>query len=392
MSSSLPTVAFGRTDMRVSRVGFGAWAIGGVGWPDAWGAQDDAVSVAAIHRAVERGVNWIDTAPIYGHGHSEQVVARALRGLPEGDRPYVFTKAGPKWNPDEPMSPPALVGSPENIRAEVEASFRRLGVDRIDLLQMHWPPTDGTPIEEYWPALLDLRDQGKVRAVGLSNHDVPLLEAAEALGHVDLLQPKFSAVYRDAAADVLPWCADHDTAAIVYSPMVSGLLTGISAPGSWPRCPRTTGAATIPTSPNRALAPSGTGRRTASGGEPARGSGGGRRRRVDPGLPGSPVRSSARGRRNRSTGGSPRAAWRSTTTTSTRSAWRSRRPRALSCPRHRDGRPSTGLSVPKAARRHPSRPATASHRAISHPFCRENDASTRSPCQVPRTVAVCGPP
>ncbi|HET6686406.1 MAG TPA: aldo/keto reductase [Jiangellaceae bacterium] len=232
MSSSLPTVAFGRTDMRVSRVGFGAWAIGGVGWPDAWGAQDDAVSVAAIHRAVERGVNWIDTAPIYGHGHSEQVVARALRGLSEGDRPYVFTKAGLRWNPDEPMSPPALVGSPENIRAEVEASLRRLGVDRIDLLQMHWPPTDGTPIEEYWPAFLDLRDQGKVRAVGLSNHDVPLLEAAEALGHVDSLQPKFSAVYRDAAADVLPWCADHDTAAIVYSPMVSGLLTGTLSAGN----------------------------------------------------------------------------------------------------------------------------------------------------------------
>jgi aryl-alcohol dehydrogenase-like predicted oxidoreductase len=226
MPSSLPTVAFGRTGMRVSRVGFGAWAIGGVGWPDAWGKQDDDVSVAAIHRAVESGVNWIDTAPIYGHGHSEQVVGRALRGLSEADRPLVFTKAGLRWNPDEPMTPPDLVGSPANIRAEAEASLRRLGVDRIDLLQMHWPPADGTPIEEYWPAFLDLRDQGKVRAVGLSNHDVPMLDAAEALGHVDSLQPKFSAVCRDAAADVLPWCADHDTAAIVYSPLVSGLLTG----------------------------------------------------------------------------------------------------------------------------------------------------------------------
>lgn len=225
-SSSPPTVRFGRTDMRVSRVGFGAWAIGGVGWPDAWGQQDDDVSVAAIHRAVELGVNWIDTAPIYGHGHSEEVVGRALRGLSEADRPFVFTKAGLRWNPDEPMTPPDLVGSPANIRAEAEASLRRLRVDRIDLLQMHWPPADGTPIEVYWPAFLDLRAQGKVRAVGLSNHDVPMLDAAEALGHVDSLQPRFSAVYRDAAADVLPWCADHETAAIVYSPLVSGLLTG----------------------------------------------------------------------------------------------------------------------------------------------------------------------
>ncbi|MGH8823909.1 MAG: aldo/keto reductase [Jiangellaceae bacterium] len=226
MSPSLPAVPFGRTDMRVSRVGVGAWAIGGAGWPDAWGAQDDEVSVAAIHRALELGVNWIDTAPIYGHGHSEEVVGRALRGLSDADRPFVFTKAGLAWDANDPMAQPARVAAPASIRTEVEASLRRLGVERIDLFQMHWPPLDGTPLEEYWPVFVDLRDQGKVRAVGLSNYDVPALDAAEAQGHVDSLQPKFSMVYRDAAADVLPWCAEHGTAAIVYSPMASGLLSG----------------------------------------------------------------------------------------------------------------------------------------------------------------------
>ena len=226
MTTALPTVPFGRTGMRLTRVGFGAWAAGGGGWAYAWGDQDDAQSVAAIRRAVELGVNWIDTAAVYGLGHSEEVVARALRDLPPADRPYVFTKCGLVWDEADRTRAPRRVGAPESIRREVEASLRRLGVERIDLLQMHWPAEDGTPLEAYWPALLALRDAGKVRAVGLSNHGAAQLEAAEALGHVDSLQPPFSAIQRGAAAADIPWCAAHGTGVIVYSPMQAGLLSG----------------------------------------------------------------------------------------------------------------------------------------------------------------------
>jgi aryl-alcohol dehydrogenase-like predicted oxidoreductase len=223
--ASLPTVPFGRTAMRITRVGIGAWAFGGAGWIDTWGAQDDAESVRAIRAAVDRGVNWIDTAPIYGLGHSEEVVGKALRQIPAADRPYVFTKAGVQWDPDRPADQPALVGAPAAIRAELEASLRRLGVDRIDLYQMHAPPADGTPIEEYWQTFCDLRREGKVAAVGLSNHSVAQLDAAAAVGRVDSVQPRLNLIHR-TAADVLAWCADHAAAAIVYSPMASGLLTG----------------------------------------------------------------------------------------------------------------------------------------------------------------------
>jgi len=225
MTPPVPRIQLGRTDMWISRIGVGAWAMGGIGWETSWGEQDDADSVAAIRSAVEAGVNWIDTAPIYGVGHSEEVVGRAILGLGDAERPYVFTKAGLIWDPSDPMRAPAKVGAPASIKAEVDASLRRLGVERIDLYQMHWPPTDGTSIEAYWQAFLDLRQSGKVRAVGLSNHAVPQLEAAEALGHIDSLQPKFNLIHRDAA-DVLAWCAEHDTGVIAYSPMASGLLTG----------------------------------------------------------------------------------------------------------------------------------------------------------------------
>jgi aryl-alcohol dehydrogenase-like predicted oxidoreductase len=224
-AAALPTRPLGRTGMAITRVGFGAWAIGGP-WAVGWGAQDDGDSIRAIRHALERGINWIDTAAIYGLGHSEQVVRRALAETPIGERPYVFTKCGLVWDENDRTAPPRQVGAPASIRREVEASLNRLGVERIDLYQMHWPAKDGTPLEDYWQTLLDLKREGKVRAVGLSNHDAVQLAAAERLGHVDTLQPPFSAIRRSAAEAELPWCHEHDTGVIVYSPMQSGLLTG----------------------------------------------------------------------------------------------------------------------------------------------------------------------
>jgi aryl-alcohol dehydrogenase-like predicted oxidoreductase len=225
-TDTFPRQRLGRADMEITRVGFGAWAIGGPGWIGGWGAQDDAASIAAIRHAVERGVNWIDTAAIYGLGHSEQIVRSALAEMPAAERPYVFTKCGLVWDEAEREAPPKMVGAPASIRKEVEASLRRLGVERLDLYQMHWPAKDGSAVEDYWAALLDLKAQGKVRAVGLSNHNVAQLEAAERLGHVDTLQPPFSAIRREFAGNELPWCVAHDTGVIVYSPMQAGLLTG----------------------------------------------------------------------------------------------------------------------------------------------------------------------
>ena len=156
----------------------------------------------------------------------EEIVARALHGFPTDDRPYVFTKAGLVWDERDHAAPPRRVGDPLSIRREVEASLRRLDVERIDLYQMHWPAEDGTPLEDYWGTLLQLKEEGKIRAAGLSNHDVAQLEAAERVGHVDTLQPPFSAIRRDVAAAELPWSDAHHTGVIVYSPMQSGLLTG----------------------------------------------------------------------------------------------------------------------------------------------------------------------
>lgn len=216
----------GTTGMDITRVGFGAWALGGGNWAYSWGPQDDGEAIAAIRHAVEAGVNWIDTAAVYGLGHSEEVVARALRDFAAADRPYVFTKGGVVWDEHDRSSRPWRVAAPESLRREVEASLRRLAVECIDLYQLHWPPDDGTKIEDYWPTFLDLKGEGKVRAVGLSNHDAAALERAEALGHVDCLQPPLSAIHRVAAADLLPWTRRHHTGVIAYSPMASGLLTG----------------------------------------------------------------------------------------------------------------------------------------------------------------------
>jgi aryl-alcohol dehydrogenase-like predicted oxidoreductase len=223
---TLPTAVLGRTDMNITRVGFGAWAIGGGGWAFAWGDQDDDQSIAAMRYAIERGVNWIDTAAVYGLGHSEELVGRVLRDLPRVDRPYVFTKCGLIWDEQDRTAVAKRIGRPESIRQEIERSLKRLGVERIDLYQVHWPAEDGTPIEEYWQTLLDLKREGKARAVGLSNHKVDQLERAERLGHIDTLQPPFSPIRRDVAATELPWCVSHQTGVIVYSPMQSGLLTG----------------------------------------------------------------------------------------------------------------------------------------------------------------------
>lgn len=223
---TLPIRPLGRTGMAITRVGFGAWAIGGPDWAFGWGAQDDRDSIAAIRRALERGVNWIDTAAVYGLGHSEGIVRRALAEIPADARPYVFTKCGLVWDEKNRKGAIRGVGAPASLKREAEASLKRLGVERIDLYQMHWPPEDGTPLEEYWQALLDLKKEGKVRAVGLSNHDTAQLAAAERLGHVDTLQPPFSAIHRDAAQAELPWCTAHETGVIVYSPMQSGLLSG----------------------------------------------------------------------------------------------------------------------------------------------------------------------
>lgn len=220
----METRRLGTTDMSITKVGVGAWAIGGGGWAAGWGRQDDDESVAAIRHAIALGVNWIDTAPAYGLGHSEEVVARALRDLPADERPYVFTKCG--LIRVDPFDPPNRTGDPGTIRREVDESLRRLRVERLDLLQVHWPAEDGVPIEEYWGTLAELKQAGKARAIGLSNHTVEQLERAEAVAHVDTLQPPFSMINRAAAADLLPWCSAHSTGVIVYSPMQSGLLTG----------------------------------------------------------------------------------------------------------------------------------------------------------------------
>jgi len=224
--ADLPTVPLGSTGMRITRTGFGAWAIGGGDWAFGWGPQDDTVSIATIRHAVERGINWIDTAAVYGLGHSEELIARALRDFSPSDRPYVFTKCGNVWDEGDHAAPTRRVGDPKSVRREINGSLRRLGVDRVDLYQMHWPAEDGAGLEDYWGALLQLKAEGKARAVGLSNHDAARLVVAERIGHVDTLQPPFSAINRKAASSELPWCAAHGTGVIVYSPMHSGLLTG----------------------------------------------------------------------------------------------------------------------------------------------------------------------
>jgi aryl-alcohol dehydrogenase-like predicted oxidoreductase len=178
-----------------------------------------------MHRAIERGVNWIDTAAIYGLGHSEELVGRFLRELPSAARPLVFTKCGLIWDSNDRMAVARRVLRPESIRAECEASLRRLGVERIDLFQFHWPDSTGTAVEDSWAEMLRLVEQGKVRVVGVSNFNVALLERCERVGHVGSLQPPFSLICREIAAQEIQWCSAHGVGVICYSPMQSGLLT-----------------------------------------------------------------------------------------------------------------------------------------------------------------------
>src|SRR3954467_11229546 len=199
MIAALPTRQLGRSGLQLSTVGFGAWAVGGGGWAFGWGPQDDAASLATIRHAVELGVNWSDPAAVYGLGHSEEVVRQALADLPARDRPYVFTKCGMVWDQGNPAAAPRQILKPESIQSECEASLRRLGVDRIDLYQIHWPDQSGTPIEESWQTMAGLVDQGKVRAIGVSNFDVELVQRCESVRHVDSLQPPLSLIRRQAA-------------------------------------------------------------------------------------------------------------------------------------------------------------------------------------------------
>ena len=222
---TVPTRSLGTSGLTLTTVGFGAWAAGGGGWSFGWGPQDDSASIAALRHAVEKGVNWIDTAAVYGLGHSEEVVGQFLRTLPPGDRPYVFTKCGLEWDPQDRMKVSRRTLEPDSIRRECEASLRRLGVERIDLYQFHWPDEGGVPLEDSWDAMTRLIEQGKVRAAGVSNFSVELLERCEARHHVDSLQPPFSMIKREVAGAQLPWCAAHRTGVICYSPMQSGILT-----------------------------------------------------------------------------------------------------------------------------------------------------------------------
>jgi aryl-alcohol dehydrogenase-like predicted oxidoreductase len=214
------TAVLGRTGVEITRVGFGAWAIGGSGWDWGWGAQDDADSIAAIHRALELGVNWIDTAAQYGFGHSEEVVARALEGVEP--RPLVFTKGG---QPEGPNRSTVQTLKRDSLRREAEGSLQRLRVDALDLYQIHWPIPDDE-IEEGWSTFAELKEEGLVRHIGVSNFSVAQLERAEAIAPVETLQPPYSLLDRDVEDEVLPWCREHGLGVIVYSPMASGMLTG----------------------------------------------------------------------------------------------------------------------------------------------------------------------
>jgi aryl-alcohol dehydrogenase-like predicted oxidoreductase len=212
----------GNSDMFITPVGYGSWAIGGSGWQFAWGKQNDNDSVAAIHRALDLGVNWIDTAAVYGLGHSEEVVARALASYP-GPRPYVFTKCGLRW---DAQGQTHRVLKAASIRQECEDSLRRLKVDAFDLYQIHWPVENVNELEEGWSTMAQLQREGKARWIGVSNFNVEQMRRAQAIAPITSLQPPYSLVHTDVEAEILPFCEHEGIGVIVYSPMASGLLTG----------------------------------------------------------------------------------------------------------------------------------------------------------------------
>jgi aryl-alcohol dehydrogenase-like predicted oxidoreductase len=222
----LQTVKFGKTGMEITPIGFGAWAIGGGGWAAAWGPQDDDEAVGAIRRAVELGVNWVDTAAVYGLGHSEELVAQALKSVPESERPYVFTKCSLVWDDEGDIS---NVLEKDSVKRECEESLRRLQTDVIDLYQIHWPRPD-EDIEEGWEAMAELKDEGKVRHIGVSNFDVSQMERIGEIAPVETLQPPYNMLNRGVVEEILPYCGENDIGVIAYSPMRSGLLTGKMTP------------------------------------------------------------------------------------------------------------------------------------------------------------------
>jgi len=219
-TTAIRTTQLGNTGLHITRVGLGAWAIGGGGYDRGWGPQDDDQSIATIHHALELGVNWIDTAAAYGFGHSEEIVGRAIEGLAE--RPYVFTKCSQLEGPGR-----RIVHSlkRDSILREAHASLERLGIDAIDLYQIHWPIPD-KDIEEGWAALADLKGQGLVRHIGVSNFDVQQLRRIQQIAPVETLQPQYSLIERDVERDILPFAEHEGIGVIVYSPMGSGMLTG----------------------------------------------------------------------------------------------------------------------------------------------------------------------
>jgi aryl-alcohol dehydrogenase-like predicted oxidoreductase len=216
----MQTKRLGNSDLDITPLGIGAWAMGGGGWRFAWGPQDDNQSIAAIRKALDAGINWIDTAAIYGLGHSEKVVARALEGV--SPKPYIFTKCARNWTEEREIFPCL---KREAVRQECEDSLRRLKVDVIDLYQIHWPEPD-EDLEEGWETLARLKDEGKVRWIGVSNFSSAQLRRAQAIAPVTSLQPPYSILSPEIENDLLPYCARHHTGVIVYSPMKSGLLTG----------------------------------------------------------------------------------------------------------------------------------------------------------------------
>ena len=216
----MKTRHFGNTDMQITPIGFGSWAVGGGGYQFGWGPQDDEQSIAAIHHALDLGINWIDTAAVYGLGHAEEVVARALKD--RSDRPYVFTKCGRVWNDRGEISGSLKA---QSIKRECESSLRRLQTDLIDLYQVHWPDPE-QDIEEGWSTMAELKREGKVRYIGVSNFNARQMRSAMEIAPISSLQPPFSLVKPDIQNEILAFCQEHNIGVIVYSPMASGLLTG----------------------------------------------------------------------------------------------------------------------------------------------------------------------
>ena len=216
----MQTRELGNSDLKISSIGIGAWAMGGGDWAFSWGHQEDKNSIEAIHTALDAGINWIDTAAIYGLGHSEEVVGKAIAGRP--NRPYVFTKCGLVWNEKREISRSLRADS---VRREVEASLRRLKVDVIDLYQIHWPDPE-PEIEEGWQTLAELQKQGKVRWIGISNFNVEQMKRAQSIATITSLQPPYNIVTSDIEKEILPFCREQKIGVIVYSPMKSGLLSG----------------------------------------------------------------------------------------------------------------------------------------------------------------------